>query len=262
MKKEVIMSGKSIEEAVGRGARELGLNRDDVSFEVLEIPKKGFMGLGEKGAKVRVFGAMSSVDVAVGFVENIITHMGLIAKVEAREEKNGKNDEIKIDISGNDLGILIGYHGDILNSLQYLTYLAVNKNISDADDDSSGFVKITIDVEKYREKREETLRALAIKMADRVGRYKRPVTLEPMGSYERKIIHSTIQEIPGVMTYSVGQDDNRKIVVAVAGSSPRSGSPSGTRPPYSQRGDRSYNRGNTNTRKPSYAPRTAEKDDE
>jgi spoIIIJ-associated protein len=128
-------------------------------------------------------------------------------------------DEVKIDIIGENLGTLIGYHGEILDSLQYLTYLAVNKNEEEpgGPDEKPGAVKISLDIENYRKKREETLQQLAKKMAERVMKYGKPVTLEPMNAYERRIIHSTIQDIEGVNTHSVGQENDRKIVVTKEG---------------------------------------------
>jgi len=240
MKKEVIVSAKTIEQAVELGAAELKMKKDDVTYSVIELPKKGFLGLGSNDAKVKVVGEMSARDIAVGFLEKIIAHMSMnaIPKVTGETET-----EIKIEIIGENLGTLIGYHGEILDSLQYLTYLAVNKDDEEADADSadgeaaadksdktdkadktdktdktdkaekSGAIKISIDIENYRKKREETLQALAKKMADRVLKYGRSVTLEPMNPYERRIIHSAIQDMNGVSTHSVGQDNDRKIVI-------------------------------------------------
>lgn len=264
MKKEVIVSAKTIEQAVELGAAELKMKKDDVTYSVIELPKKGFLGLGSNDAKVKVIGEMSARDTAVGFLEKIIAHMNMNAMPKVIEETL---NEIKIEIIGENLGTLIGYHGEILDSLQYLTYLAVNKDDEEADSDSAAgeidgdksekfekgsAIKISIDIENYRKKREETLQALARKMADRVLKYGRSVTLEPMNAYERRIIHSTIQDINGVSTHSVGQDNDRKIVIT-------KDIPAGARPPFNniRRPRPSYNLGTFNKNKPTFGGNTS-----
>ena len=258
MKKEVIVSAKTIEQAVELGAEELKMKKDDVTYSVIELPKKGFLGLGSNEAKVKVIGEMSAKDIAVGFIEKMIAHMNLNAMPKVI---SATKSEIKIEIIGENLGTLIGYHGEILDSLQYLTYLAVNKDDDEDDDgneaeaaapaDSDGTksdkinaIKISIDIENYRKKREETLQTLAKKMADRVLKYGRSVTLEPMNAYERRIIHATIQDINGASTHSVGQDNDRKIVITKdiqPGARPR------------------YNNNNTRFPRQSYNPGTFKK---
>ena len=126
----------------------------------------------------------------------------------------GENGEHKIAIPGESASILIGHHGETLDSLQYLANLAANKRVGGKKEE---YVKITVDVEGYRAKREETLRALARKMASKVLKYKKSVMLEPMNPYERRIIHSEIQGIAGVSTNSIGSENNRKIVVFLDG---------------------------------------------
>ncbi|MCL2095939.1 MAG: protein jag [Oscillospiraceae bacterium] len=215
MKREVTVTAKTIEEAKETGAKQLGMSPDDLSLEIeiLEMPKKGFLGIGGKsGYTVKVSCSMSKSDTAVKFLEKIIGHMKLNASVKITGETK---DEIRMDITGENLGTLIGYHGEILDSLQYLTYLAVNKDSEgDLDSPDSDSVRILLDIENYRVKREETLKQLAKKMADRVIKYGRPVTLEPMNAYERRIIHAAIQEIGGIRTHSVGQENERRIVIA------------------------------------------------
>ena len=239
MKKEVLVSAKTIELAVELGAKELGMDKDDVTYEIIEMAKKGFLGIGSTDAKIKVSGKFSDSDVAVGFLEKIIGHMKINAMPKVIEETDG---EIKIDIIGDHLGTLIGYHGEILDALQYLTYLAVNKGEEMGGDDKANSVKISLDIENYRKKREETLRQLAKKMADRVQKYGKPVTLEPMNAYERRIIHSTIQDIDGVSTHSVGQENERKIIVTKDGAAPFKPSFPVKRPrvPYGGGDGRSY----------------------
>jgi len=218
MRKEVIITAKTIEEAIETGAEQLGIKKEDVTTEVLELPKKGFLGIGATGYKVKILGKASTSEAAVGFIEKIIGHMNINAAPKVISETDS---EIKIDIIGENLGVLIGYHGEILDSLQYLTYLAVNKDEDSGDDDNKpGAVKISLDIENYRKKREETLQLLAKKMADRVAKYGKSVTLEPMNAYERRIIHATIQEIDGIGTHSIGQENERRIVISIEGAPP------------------------------------------
>lgn len=221
MKKEILITAKSIEAAVELGAAQLNMKKDDVTYEVIELAKKGFLGIGASDAKVKVFGIMPPEEVAVEYLSSIINHLKLNAKVVL---KSKSDTEICVDIisaiDGENLGLLIGYHGEVLDSLQYLTFLAVNKDDEadmELDEVRSRGVKIHLDIENYREKRKQTLEALARKMADKVLKYKRPVTLEHMNSFERRIIHSTIQDVEGVTTYSIGQDADRKIVITKEG---------------------------------------------
>ena len=127
---------------------------------------------------------------------------------------DGDNNETRITIEGEGASILIGHHGETLDSLQYLASLAANKKV---DGKKEEYVRITVDIEGYRAKREETLRSLARKMAAKVLKYKKSVMLEPMNPYERRIIHSEIQNIEGVSTNSIGSENNRKIVVFLDG---------------------------------------------
>ncbi len=206
MVREVICFGRTVEEAIQNGLRELDIPVEKAQHEVLENAKKGFLGFGETPAKVRVFCNSTPDMKAVDFVTNLVKNMELDADVKV--ERAGSK-ETKIIISGESAGILIGHHGDTLDALQYLANLTANKN----DEDKEGYSKITIDIENYRAKREETLRTLARRMASKVQKTHRSTTLEPMNPYERRIIHSEIQNIEGVSTYSIGSDDNRKIVI-------------------------------------------------
>ena len=133
--------------------------------------------------------------------------MQLTAEIDVRD---GKDGELLIEVSGEGSGILIGHHGDTLDALQYLLNLAANRR---EEGEKREYLKVTLDIEGYRAKREETLRALARKQADKVLKYKRSVMLEPMNPYERRIIHSEVQTIKGVSTNSIGSENNRKIVI-------------------------------------------------
>lgn len=246
MKKVVEVYGKTVESAIADAAVQLGVDREHLSYEILEEPKRGFLGFGEVPAKVRISYDTGDEDVAIDFVRTLIEDMGIDAVAEISDVGGGK----LINITGGDAGILIGHHGATLDAIQYLVNLAANKrsdmlrreeeaaSAARGEEDESaenedsydeggiknqmtersrtvgkGYVRITLDIEGYREKREQTLRALARRMAYRVQKYKKSVTLEPMNPYERRIIHSEVQNIPGVTTISVGNDTDRKIII-------------------------------------------------
>ncbi len=205
MIKETTVTAKTVELALQKGAEELGYTVEQVQYEILEEPKSGFLGIGSVNAKLRVYHEDTPTEKAFDFVKTLLNNMGVEADVAISEETE---DSALITVSGANLGLLIGKHGDVLDAIQYLATLAANK---DKDD----FFRVSVDVEGYREKRAEVLRSLARKMADRVLRSRRNYTLEPMNAYERRIIHSEIQKIEGVTTYSVGQDSDRKIVISI-----------------------------------------------
>ncbi len=154
---------------------------------------------------------------ALDFANTLLRNMGVDAKAEfcgSETSGAGGNTYPKIVISGEGAGILIGHHGETLDAIQYLVNLCAHRK---GDGNSKDFVKIVVDIEDYRRKREETLRSLARRMAAKAQKYKRNVVLEPMNPFERRIIHSEIQDIENVSTHSVGSDENRKIVVCYEG---------------------------------------------
>ncbi len=208
MIREVIVYGKTVEDAIEKGLKELNVVAEKAQYEVIENAKKGFLGFGETPAKVRVYCEMSAGIKAVDFVTTLVKNLELDVEVK-NEVVNGK--DLKITLEGEAAGMLIGHHGETLDAVQYLANLTANKGDEDKDD----YSKITVDIENYRAKREETLRTLARRMAARVRKNGRNMTLEPMNPYERRIIHSEIQDIEGVSTYSIGSDDNRKIVICL-----------------------------------------------
>ena len=204
MLKETIATAKTIELAVNSACAELGVTPDEVDYIVLEEPKKGILGIGAADAKVSVTLKATPAIKAYEFIENIIKNMGLDATVEiTSQDKEGAC----IAIKGDHLGILIGRRGDVLDSLQYLATLAANI-------EKSGFYRVTVDVQGYREKRAETLRGVARRMSEKVLKYKRSFALEPMNAYERRIIHAECQNIDGVTTRSIGEGADRKIVIS------------------------------------------------
>ncbi|MBR2010670.1 MAG: protein jag [Clostridia bacterium] len=210
MKKEITVTAKTVEEAVLKAVAELGApNAEAITYTVLEEPKKGFLGFGAVPAKITAVYAAKGANAAVEFIRALVDGMGINANVKL-VESNEKDENKLICVEGEGAGVLIGHHGDTLDSLQYLANLAANKKVAGEKRD---FCRITVDVENYRAKREETLRALARRKAEQVLRYKKSVMLEPMNPYERRIIHSEVQHIEGVSTNSIGSENNRKVVM-------------------------------------------------
>lgn len=216
MKKEVIVSAKSIEEAVAKAVVELGApSADKIEYTVIDEAKKGFLGIGATDAKISASYTVGKEMEALAFIEKLISDMELDATVSMDD---GENGEHRISISGQSASVLIGHHGETLDSLQYLANLAANKRVGGKKEE---YVKITVDVEGYRAKRETTLRELARKRAAQVLKYKKSFMFEPMNPYERRIIHTAIQEIEGVTSHSVGEGDRRRVVVTPEGGEKR-----------------------------------------
>ena len=211
MKKEITVSAKTEAEAIEKAVAELGApSVDAIEYVVLEVAKKGLCGIGATNAKIQATYNIKGVYAALDMIEKVVRDMGLEAKVCLAKHEG---DEALITVDGEGAGILIGHHGDTLDSLQYLANLSANRKI---EGEKREYVKVTVDIEGYRAKREETLRTLARRMAEKVLRNKRSVMLEPMNPYERRIIHSEIQNIEGVATNSIGSENNRKIVIYLA----------------------------------------------
>jgi spoIIIJ-associated protein len=200
------MTGKTIEEAVRLALHELQVGEDRIEYEVLEAPSKGLFGfIGSKPAKVRVtIKPIDPIKVALDFLRTVFELM----KLEVQIEKVALEDSIGFNIRGNDLGILIGKHGQTLDALQYLTNLTANR-------DADSKVRIVLDVEDYRQRRTDTLNRLAARLADTVKRRGEKVVLEPMSPNERKIIHMALQDDQRIITYSEGEEPYRKIVIAL-----------------------------------------------
>ncbi len=201
---EIIKSGKTVEEAIAAALEEAGIDREDAEIEIIDEGNKGFLGIGSKEATVKVTKKQAlAEDIAKDFLYGIFEKMGMFVKIDVKTE--GEN--LNIDLSGENMGLLIGHRGETLTSLQYLTNLAVNRSVKER-------CRVLLDTENYKEKREETLKRLAKKIADKTLKYRRNVTLEPMTPYERRIIHSALQDYDNISTYSIGEEPNRKIVVA------------------------------------------------
>ncbi len=205
MRESVEKRGKTVEEAVNVALSELNVTKENVDIQIVEEGNKGFLGIiGAKEAVVVVTKKNIAQMRAKEFLGSVFNNMNLEVQTNFDEEGN----LLKIDLVGDDMGILIGRRGETLDALQYLTSLVANKG----DDE---YMRVSIDTENYRKRREETLVRLAKKLADRVFKYRRSITLEPMNPYERRIIHSTLQNNKMVNTYSIGEDPNRKVVIAL-----------------------------------------------
>lgn len=203
--KETVKKGKSVEEAVLSALEELGIEEDCAEIEVLDEGNKGLFGLiGNKEATVKVTcKELTGKELAENFLKKLFKKMNVEADIDITEE----DGRLNINLSGDRMGVLIGRRGETLMAIQYLTSLAVNRKIEE-------FVSISIDIENYKEKREETLKKLARKTADKVLKYRRNLSLDPMNPYERRIIHSYLQVYDEqISTYSTGEEPNRKVVV-------------------------------------------------
>lgn len=208
MKKETIKTAPTVEAAVKAACEELGAAPEDVIYEVLAQPKRGFFGIGSADAKVRVEYNVKPSSSADEFAKKLLENMQIDAEIETKLCDNG---EYLININGEEAGVLIGHHGETLDALQYLCNLAANKKDGEADERE--YTRVVVDISGYRAKREETLRILARRTADRALKYKRSISLEPMPSHERRIIHSEVQKIDGVTTNSIGSENNRRVVI-------------------------------------------------
>jgi spoIIIJ-associated protein len=194
-------TGKTVQEAIDLALEELQCDRENVDIEVIEEGTKGIFGLiGNKVARVKVTVKESNSEKAKEFLMSVLDKMNVDAEIIAEETE----DSILLVVKGDDIGIVIGRRGETLDSLQYLTSLVVNKSKEE-------YKRVVIDIENYRQKREETLVKLANRLADRVIKYKKKITLEPMNPYERRVI----QNHRYVETYSVGEEPNRKVVITL-----------------------------------------------
>lgn len=209
-------SAKTVEEAVALALEKLGASRDQVEVVVLKEGKPGFLGLGGEEATVRVLRRQSeeerqaAVILAKEVLERLLSLMKVSASIEEKEPPEEGRALIFLEITGDDLGILIGRRGQTLSSLQYLLYLMVGHQLK-------AHVPITIDVGGYRERRQEALKNLAWRMAERVMATGQPVPLEPMPASERRIIHLALQDYPGVITQSIGEGEDRKVTILKQG---------------------------------------------
>ncbi|KXL54156.1 R3H domain protein [Anaerotignum neopropionicum] len=202
---EIRKSGRSIEEAVDAALAEMGASKEEVSITVIDEGSKGFFGVfGGKDAIVLVRKNFKPERAAENFLREVFLAMGLIVKIESQI----KDKHLLVNLIGNEMGILIGKRGQTLDSLQYLVNLVVNKN-------SNSYISVMLDTENYRQRRKETLETLAFNLAKKVKHTKKNVVLEPMNPYERRIIHSALQNDRFVTTFSEGEEPYRNVVITL-----------------------------------------------
>lgn len=209
MKREVVATGKTVEDAIKTACNMLNTDRDKVEVEILELPSKRLLGLlGASDAKVKVTYAETAEERAKNYLKEILDKMN-VGSVEI--DTIEKDDGIVFDLKGDNLGVIIGHRGETLDAIQYLVSLVGNKG-------EESYKRITLDTGDYRKKREITLTALAKRIAQNAVRTRRSTMLEPMNPYERRIIHTAVQEVPGASSWSVGEDPNRRVVIGTEGS--------------------------------------------
>jgi len=216
--KNLEMSAKTVDEAIQRALEQLGVSREEVEVTVIKEGSPGILGLGAEEARIRVSPLIATpskdsdiAEVAESVLETLLTEMGVTASILPQVKPFGEGEEgaivpITLDIKGDDLGILIGRRGQTLSCLQYIVRLIVAHQ-------TKAWVPIIIDVEGYKQRRYEALRALAWRMAEQVKARGVPFTLEPMPAYERRIVHLTLADHPDVTTQSIGDGEARKVVI-------------------------------------------------
>ena len=202
--KSIETIGKTTEEAIQNALKQLNVTEDKVTVEILEEGSKGFLNIiGVKPAKVKVTLKRDCIGEATIFLRNVLDAMNIKAEIHVKEEDN----ELKINLVGPNMGVLIGYRGETLDSLQYLLSLIINKNHEEE------YMRVILDTANYRYNRQETLKKLAIKMGDKVRKSGKNIKLEPMNPYERRIIHSTLQNNAYVTTHSEGDEPYRRVII-------------------------------------------------
>ena len=199
-------SAKTVNDAITQAALALGVSSEQLEIEVMDEGSNGFLGIGSRPAVIQAKKKFSLEGTAVDFLKDVFRTMNMEVEIDVVYDADEKT--MDIDLKGDDMGILIGKRGQTLDSLQYLTSLVVNKYTED-------YIRVKLDIENYRERRKETLETLARNIAYKVKRIRRPVSLEPMNPYERRIIHSALQNDRYVVTRSEGEEPFRHVVVSL-----------------------------------------------
>jgi len=205
MQKSIEVQGRTEDEAIETALEQLNMSRDDVSVEIVEQARSGFLGLKNTPAVIKV--VYESQDERSEQVNSFLTGLFERMDVEVSLDIKESEDSINVILTGKEPGALIGRRGETLDAIQHLTNYVINRSVS-------GRVRINLDAENYRQRRNEALEALASKTAGKVIKYRRNLTLDPMNAYERHVIHSALQEHEQVSTFSVGTEPNRRVVVA------------------------------------------------
>lgn len=200
------VSAKTVNDAITEASIKLGTTSDKIEVEVIEKGSTGFLGIKSKPAIIKARKKNDTVDNIREFLENVFSAMNMEVTIDIKKAEDDKVYEV--ELSGKEMGLLIGKRGQTLDSLQYLTNLAVNKH-------SDGYIKVKLDTEDYRQRRKDTLENLAKNIAYKVKRTKRPVSLEPMNPFERRVIHSALQGDRYVETHSEGEEPFRHVVVTL-----------------------------------------------
>lgn len=200
------VSAKTYDEAVTDALVQLGATSDQVEIEVIEKGSSGFLGIGAKPVKIRVKKSFTVDGYLKNFLSDIFNAMKMEVKINIQIDEERHN--IDVDLEGGEMGVLIGKRGQTLDSLQLIVNNAVHKNFET-------YYKVKLDTENYRARRKDTLENLAKNVAFRVKRTKRPVTLEPMNPFERRVIHSALQNDRYVITHSEGDEPYRHVVVSL-----------------------------------------------
>ena len=202
----ITISAKNVEDAVTQALIQLGITSDQLEYEVVDKGSAGILGIGSRPAVIKAKKKFSLEGTAKDFLSDIFRTMDMEVQVDVQYHEDEKT--MDIDLKGDDMGILIGKRGQTLDSIQYLTSLVVNKYTNE-------YVRVKVDIENYRERRKETLENLAKNISYKVKRTKKPVALEPMNPYERRIIHSALQGDRYVITRSEGEEPFRHVVISL-----------------------------------------------
>lgn len=211
MRKEAIKEAATLEEAKEAAAREIGLDVQTAQFEILQMPQKKTLGLfGGCPARVKAFAEVSPADKAAEYLRGVLRQMGA---GEVSIDVKVQGEGCVLTLNGDDVGFIIGRRGETLDALQYLTGLVANRV-------DNAYYRVTIDVGNYREKRDKTLAELARKVGGQAAKTGRKTSLEPMNPYERRIIHTSVQEIKGATSWSVGKEPNRYVVIGPSDDNP------------------------------------------
>ena len=200
------VSAKTVADAITEACQKLEVTSDKLEYVVVEEGSSGFLGIGSKLAIIKAKTKSSIADIAKDFLKDVFAAMNMVVAVDVKYDEDNKN--LDVDLSGDEMGILIGKRGQTLDSIQYLLSLVVNK-------ESEEYIRVKVDTEDYRKRRKETLENLAKNIAYKVKRTKHPVSLEPMNPYERRIIHSALQNDKYVTTHSEGEEPFRRVVVTL-----------------------------------------------
>ena len=201
------VTAKTVNDAITEACQKLVVTSDKLDYIVVEEGSSGFLGIGSKPAAIKARVKCSSIpERAKEFLNEVFNAMNMVVTLDVKYDEENKN--LNIDLSGDEMGILIGKRGQTLDSLQYLVSLVVNKG-------SEEYIRVKVDTEDYRKRRKETLENLAKNIAYKVKRTKRSVSLEPMNPYERRVIHSALQNDRYVTTHSEGEEPFRRVVVTL-----------------------------------------------